>query len=83
MLQVAYKNNFHGGQNTIPPIVRVLSYFSLFSYPLLPSEIGQYLPPGVEYENLDEELATLECQGYICRVDEFYSILSDPGLAGF
>lgn len=81
MLQVAYKNNYRSERATISPIVNVLSYFSLFNYPLLPTEIEKFLPPGVEYEDIRLELDNLEALGYINRIGEFYSILADTSLA--
>ena len=79
-MQIVHKNMSLTDTDTISPIVRILSYFSLFNYPLLAEEIRKYLPVHWDDNGFTTELRSLEHDGYIFRLEEFYSIVNDPKL---
>jgi hypothetical protein len=55
------------------PIIRVLSYYDLFEYPVRSDEIGLYLPvAGVSSYELDGSLAELVADGRLCKVKGYF-----------
>lgn len=64
------------------PVVRVLSYYDLFQYPLRGDEIGLFLPvSGISSYELDGALAELVAEGRIYKEKGFYFLPhSDPSI---
>ncbi|RYD76523.1 MAG: hypothetical protein EOP53_14535 [Sphingobacteriales bacterium] len=62
-------------------ILATLSYFDLFSYPLTPIEIIKFLGIDCNVQEIAVPLFELEQEESIFRLDEFYALHNNPGLA--
>lgn len=79
-MSVAYKKDAGSLVNTQGSILKVLAYFSLFSYPLIKTEIVRYLPPGTVMGEVDAALEQLLDDGVIFSKNEFYLLQNDIAL---
>jgi hypothetical protein len=61
-------------------ILKVLSYFDIFHYPLLPKEIFYFLDRQIPSEALLPALKQLSQLGIIYHFDGYYSLRNDAGL---
>src|SRR5687767_10715944 len=66
------------GESLKHSILKILAYFDVFHYPLLKSEIKQFLDQLVIEQALDKMLLILEQERTIFRLDQFYSLRPDP-----
>jgi hypothetical protein len=63
-------------------ILKTLIYYDIFSYPLTPDEVFQFLPTnGVTKEDVNKELISLTRQSVIFNSGRFYSIQNNPALS--
>lgn len=62
-------------------ILQVLSYFDMFSYPLLAAEIREYLISPVSKQALQDELDQLQQQEMVFKLDSFYALQDDIFMA--
>jgi hypothetical protein len=62
-------------------ILKVLSYFHFFKYPITQAEIFNYLPAAHSSHNIDVALAELKQAGIIYQLGSFYSLTDDTRLA--
>lgn len=61
-------------------ILKVLTYFDIFSYPLLQNEIHYFLDRQISSEALPPALAELTEPGIIYCIEGYYSLRNDGGL---
>ncbi len=62
-------------------ILKTLSYFDIFHYPLLATEIREYLPEAISLQELQQELDAMQYHEMIFKLDEFYALRDDLFLA--
>ena len=62
-------------------ILQVLSYFDMFSYPLLAAEIREYMPLPVSKQVLQQELDDMQQQELVYKLDDFYAVQDDIFMA--
>jgi Nucleotidyltransferase domain len=62
-------------------ILKVLSYFDIFNYPLLAAEITCYLEVPSSIHHVNKELETLQQKNLVFKLDEFYSLKDDIFMA--
>lgn len=67
--------------NTRQNILKTLAYFDYFKYPLTYEDICTFLPQQCNHAAIDEMLAILVNENIIFKIDDFYSLQSDPGRA--
>ncbi|MFN8242463.1 MAG: hypothetical protein U0X40_00305 [Ferruginibacter sp.] len=61
-------------------ILHTLAYFDIFHYPLLKEEILRFHGENEPLADIEEALLLLEEDGYIFRIENFYSLHDDPAL---
>lgn len=62
-------------------ILKVLSYFDIFHYPLLAGEITGYLEIPAAIQQVTEELELLQQKNLVFKLDEFYALKDDIFMA--
>lgn len=62
-------------------ILKVLSYFDIFHYPLLAGEITSYLEIPAAIQQVTEELEALQQNNLVFKLDEFYALKDDIFMA--
>ncbi len=67
--------------NTEQSIIRVLTYFNIFNYPLKGDEIFSFLPRDCGKGFFEKTLDSLCEDGIIYRIEEFYSLQKNNALA--
>lgn len=80
MTIVREKNN-DPGESPEGSILKVLAYFDIFQYPLLKSEIRQFMNQAVNEATMEASLQRLLAEKNISRINDFYSLKSDFLLA--
>lgn len=63
------------------PILKTLSYFHVFQYPLTAEEIRKFLPVKISLQQTQETLGELATAGEIYKVGSFYALVNDAMLA--
>src|SRR5690606_25437521 len=63
------------------PILKTLSYFHVFQYPLTAGEVMKFLPVKADLQQTEAALQQLVASGYIYRLNEFYSLENNIRLA--
>jgi hypothetical protein len=58
-------------------VLQMLSYFSIFDYPLTKDEIKRYLHPDADADLLENALEYLVAERSIFKIDEFYLLQND------
>jgi Nucleotidyltransferase domain len=58
-------------------IIKVLSYFDIFNYPLLADEIAEYLETPAGINEVLQELETLQQRNIVFKLEEFYALKDD------
>lgn len=61
-------------------ILATLAYFDLFHYPLTEKEIYLFLPGSCDKRQLKRMLNEMVDKKYICKFQDFFSLISDPYL---
>jgi hypothetical protein len=61
-------------------ILKVLTYFDIFNYPLLPGEISFFLDRETPPENLSQALGTLVKEETIFYIEGYFTLHNDVGL---
>lgn len=74
MMTVAYKKEMKVAESTESCVIKALTYFSIFQYPLSKEEIRTYLHPDAEMACLEDVLENLVNRRCIFKMDEFYSL---------
>ena len=62
-------------------ILKALTYFDIFHYPITKEEIRTFLNHAVQQPEFEEILAGLTGDKIIFKLDDFYSLQNDPALA--
>ena len=67
--------------NTGQNILKTLTYFDIFNYPLTRDDIFSFLPRKYDQSEIDETLEMLLQDKFIFKLDEFYALQNQPILA--
>src|SRR5258706_1954212 len=80
MMSVVFKRTSGKEEKTESCILQILTYFSIFQYPLSRDEIINFLHPDASMINFDEALEHLVTARAVFKISEFYLLKNDISL---
>jgi hypothetical protein len=80
MMNVSLKKDPKVEEITGSCIIKILTYFSIFQYPLTKEEIKRFLPPGTNINSFEDVLEQLVRDRSVFKLEEFYSLQNDLSL---
>jgi Peptidogalycan biosysnthesis/recognition len=80
MMRVIYKKNVEAAESMESCILKMLTYFSIFEYPLLKDEIRRFLPPVADAVSFEKALAKLAEERSIFKIDKLYLLQDNIAL---
>ena len=72
MMRVIYKKNVEAAESMEGCILKTLTYFSIFEYPLTKEELKRFLSPAADPGSFDNALARLTEEKIIFKIEDLY-----------